>query len=97
MLWFGKAGEYNLMAMELLGPSLEDVFNFCARRFSLKTVLLLADQCVSPSPTFSLHPVHPTSGGNPGQFSMESMANGWYSCRFAGWSTSTQKASSTVT
>eukprot|EP00035_Acanthoeca_spectabilis_P025859 m.460178 g.460178 ORF g.460178 m.460178 type:complete len:376 (+) comp21957_c0_seq1:130-1257(+) len=46
MLWFGKAGEYNLMAMELLGPSLEDVFNFCARRFSLKTVLLLADQCI---------------------------------------------------
>ncbi|XP_021966543.1 casein kinase I [Folsomia candida] len=42
--WFGRAREYNVLVMDLLGPSLEDLFNICGRQFSLQTILLLADQ-----------------------------------------------------
>lgn len=42
--WFGSEGDYNVLVIDLLGPSLEDLFNFCGKRFSLKTVLMLADQ-----------------------------------------------------
>ena len=45
--WFGVEGGYSCMVIDLLGPSLEDLFNYSNRIFSLKSVLMLADQLVT--------------------------------------------------
>ena len=44
--WFGVEGDYNVMVIDLLGPSLEDLFNYCKRKFTVKTTLMLADQMI---------------------------------------------------
>ena len=44
---YGQEKDYHVLVMDLLGPSLEDLFNFCNRRFTMKTVLMLADQMIS--------------------------------------------------
>lgn len=45
--WYGTEGSHNIMIIDLLGKSLEDLFVQCHHRFSLKTVLMLADQMIS--------------------------------------------------
>jgi casein kinase 1 epsilon len=45
--WFGMEAGFYAMAIEYLGPSLEDLFVRCRFKFTVKTVSLLAEQLVS--------------------------------------------------
>ena len=45
--WCGSQGNYNILIMDLLGPSLEDLFNYCKRKFTLLTTLMVVEQMVS--------------------------------------------------
>ncbi|KAJ4302550.1 Palmitoylated plasma membrane-bound casein kinase [Collariella sp. IMI 366227] len=45
--YFGQEGLHNILVIDLLGPSLEDLFDHCNRRFSLKTTVMVAKQMLS--------------------------------------------------
>ena len=45
--WCGTQGNYNILIMDLLGKSLEDLFNDCKRQFTLLTTLMLIEQMLS--------------------------------------------------
>ncbi|KAM0929387.1 hypothetical protein ACQ4PT_001488 [Festuca glaucescens] len=44
--WFGIQDDFSVLVMDLLGPNLEELFDSCDRKLSLKTVLMLADQMI---------------------------------------------------
>ncbi|KAK0228688.1 kinase-like protein [Armillaria fumosa] len=44
---FGQEGLHNILVIDLLGPSLEDLFDMCGRKFSIKTVCMAARQMLT--------------------------------------------------
>jgi hypothetical protein len=66
--FYGTEPLFNYMIIDYLGPSLEDVFDMCGRRFSVKTTCFLALEMVSfihPS----IYPCHDMSLDIPVVFS----------------------------
>lgn len=45
--YFGQEGLHNILVIDLLGPSLEDLFDTCSRKFSVKTVATLARHMIT--------------------------------------------------
>ncbi|CAG8476844.1 833_t:CDS:10 [Ambispora leptoticha] len=45
--YFGQEGLHNILVIDLLGPSLEDLFDMCGRKFSIKTVVMVAKQMLT--------------------------------------------------
>ncbi|KAM0754006.1 kinase-like protein [Meredithblackwellia eburnea MCA 4105] len=45
--YFGQEGLHNILCIDLLGPSLEDLFDMCGRKFSIKTVVMTAKQMLT--------------------------------------------------
>lgn len=43
---FGQEGLHNVLVIDLLGPNLEDLFDMCGRKFTIKTVCMVAKQMV---------------------------------------------------
>lgn len=45
--WYGAEGDYYILIIDLLGPNLHELFASFDRKFTLKTVLTLADQLIT--------------------------------------------------
>jgi len=44
--FYGKYDRYHVMIMDLLGPSLEELFQKCNKKFDLKTVVMIGIQII---------------------------------------------------
>lgn len=51
--WSGIQDDYNVLVIEMLGPNLENLFSICGHRFTLKTVLIIAQEIIK-----KIHYVH---------------------------------------
>lgn len=79
LIYYGQDGHYNVLVIERLGHSLEHLFRYCGHKFSLKTVLLLADQMLQRLET--LHDnrvIHRDLKPDNFVFGLESHANDLY-------------------
>lgn len=56
VLWYGHKPGFHALILQLLGPSLHKLFCLSKKQFSLKTVLMVADQVISR--ILSLHSHH---------------------------------------
>ncbi|KAJ3325982.1 casein kinase I [Boothiomyces sp. JEL0866] len=45
--YFGQEGLHNILCIDLLGPSLEDMFDLCNRKFTVKTTCMVAKQMIT--------------------------------------------------
>ena len=45
--WSGTESEYNILVMDLLGPSIEDLMELCNQKFSITTSFEVAEQMVN--------------------------------------------------
>lgn len=44
--WMGVDGEFYALVMDLLGPSLQNLYDFCGRHFGMKTLLWVASEMI---------------------------------------------------
>lgn len=47
LYWCGVQDDYNVLVIEMLGPNLENLFSICGHRFSLKCVIVLAQEVLN--------------------------------------------------
>ena len=45
--YYEREGDFNCMVMEALGPSLEDLFGFCKKQFTVKTTCMIAIEMIN--------------------------------------------------
>ena len=47
LYWYGTEGDYNIIVMELLGPNIEELMEFCRGSLSPACTIVLAQQFLS--------------------------------------------------